>query len=68
MLQSSDCVSVDTDILWLPVDPMFFTDESLRENSIGIGDDLFIVGLFTPVMEESRTCPILNGNNSCYAG
>ncbi|MCH8840451.1 MAG: hypothetical protein IH831_07185 [Planctomycetes bacterium] len=52
----------DFDILFYPKDD-FATEEVLLKNAIGIGDDLFVVGLFKMHAGESKNIPIVRAGN-----
>ncbi|MFZ0802251.1 MAG: hypothetical protein WAN70_08795 [Terriglobales bacterium] len=49
---------LDLDILAIPVNN-FLTDEIIAEHRIGTGDQVFITGLFTRAVGESRNMPIV---------
>jgi hypothetical protein len=48
----------ELDVLYYPVDS-FATDEVIRRENIGIGDDLFIPGLFKPHGGTPRNIPVV---------
>jgi hypothetical protein len=64
-------MSEDADVAVLPFDEdpeaemrvlpsdMFITDELIREEGIGPGDDLFVIGLFKEVQGRNRNFPIV---------
>jgi hypothetical protein len=52
----------DYDVIWIP-EEMFATDEKIEEFQIGLGDELFIVGLFTGFFGRKRLTPIVRTGN-----
>ncbi len=55
---------IPTTIDGLPVNSdMFLTPESIKEYNIGIGDEVFVVGLFTKVKGQVRNIPIVRMGN-----
>jgi hypothetical protein len=52
----------DYDVIWIP-EGMFATDERIEEFQIGLGDELFIVGLFTRFFGRKRLTPIVRTGN-----
>jgi hypothetical protein len=52
----------ELDIRWFPSES-FVTDQILKERNIGVGDQVFITGLFTKVQETSRNIPIVRIGN-----
>lgn len=65
----------DTDVAVLPISvasnldvasvgvEMFLTEERLRDYRIGIGDEVFVTGLFTPASGTNRNYPIVRHGN-----
>lgn len=47
----------------IPVVPMFVTDELITQDNIGLGDDLFMTGLFVNHFGERRNIPIVRMGN-----
>jgi hypothetical protein len=44
-------------------DASFLGKELMREKRIGVGDEVFTVGLFTPVVGQKRTTPVVRYGN-----
>ncbi|MGA8149732.1 MAG: hypothetical protein WB952_02050 [Terriglobales bacterium] len=57
-----DGVGPTLDVATLPL-AMFATDKVLAQQNIGIGDQVFVVGLFTRVQKTSRSIPICRIGN-----
>jgi hypothetical protein len=52
----------DYDIEWIP-EWMFATDERIEEFQIGLGDEVFIIGLFTRFFGSTKLTPIVRTGN-----
>ena len=52
----------DYDIEWIPAG-MFATDQRIEDYQIGLGDELFIVGLFTRFFGKTKLTPIVRTGN-----
>ncbi len=52
----------ELDIEHIPID-LFLDDQKTREHNIGVGDEVFIAGLFTKVADTSRNIPIVRTGN-----
>jgi hypothetical protein len=52
----------DYDIEWIP-EGMFATDERIEEFQIGLGDEIFIIGLFTRFFGIKKLTPIVRTGN-----
>jgi hypothetical protein len=50
------------DIACLPI-AMFMSDEVFQKHNIGVGDQVFITGLFTDLQDTSRNLPIVRTGN-----
>lgn len=46
----------------IPID-LFLDDAKVKEHNIGVGDEVFITGLFTKVADTSRNIPIVRTGN-----
>ena len=49
----------DCDAHFLRTDELFLTDELRKETSIGVGDEVYTVGLFTKLRGEEKNSPIV---------
>ncbi|MFZ0884282.1 MAG: hypothetical protein WAN14_12860 [Candidatus Acidiferrales bacterium] len=52
----------DYDIEWIP-EQMFATDQRIKDFDIGLGDELFIIGLFTRFFGITKLTPIVRTGN-----
>jgi hypothetical protein len=52
----------ELDVEHIPLD-LFLDDQKTKEHHIGVGDEVFIAGLFTKVADTSRNIPILRTGN-----
>jgi len=52
----------ELDVERVPID-MFADEEKIKANNVGIGDEVFIAGLFTKVTETARNVPIVRIGN-----
>lgn len=50
----------DAELLLLP-EQMFVTDELIEKEGIGLGDEIFLLGLFREVYGKKRNFPIIRG-------
>lgn len=53
----------DTDFLSIPAHDMAITDEIIRKEGIGVGDEVFLTGLFTRHRGRERNLPIVRTGN-----
>jgi hypothetical protein len=52
------------DILHLPLEgPMLLTEELIREHDIGLGDEIFVAGMFTARIGNTKNIPIVRVGN-----
>jgi hypothetical protein len=52
----------ELDVEHIPID-LFLDDQKTKEHNVGVGDDVFIAGLFTKVADTSRNIPIVRTGN-----
>jgi len=52
----------DMDTVFIPID-VFVTPEMMKAKNIGVGDEVFTTGLFTPAQNNSRNFPIVRHGN-----
>jgi hypothetical protein len=52
----------DLDINWVSID-IFADEQIIRDEELGVGDDVFLAGLFTKVDETTRNIPIVRLGN-----
>jgi hypothetical protein len=52
----------DLDINWVSID-IFADEQIIRDEELGVGDDVFLAGLFTKVEETTRNIPIVRLGN-----
>jgi hypothetical protein len=55
-------INDESDIRTIPIQN-FATIETLKELNIGVGDDIYTAGLFTPISSTTRIMPIVRSGN-----